>query len=138
MSLLDHQFVHKPFVQVKVLGVTVSLYPVLAASMSAAKQAHGFHVIKNNLIAANLTPHQLLNALGQQTGQSTVVDGEIAGLLRHFMDHWRSFQNLCILSWHDPTGAIMNNTTLPDNSSVPKPIQNCLLADCHNSEDMFV
>jgi hypothetical protein len=74
MSQLDVQFVHKPLVQVKIYGVSVSLYPVLDASMSAAKRAHGFHVIKNNLLAENLTPRQSLNALGQQTGQSTIVD----------------------------------------------------------------
>jgi hypothetical protein len=54
--------------------------------MSAAERAHGFHVNKNNLLAANLAPRQILNALGQQTGQGTVVDGEIAGFLCHFHD----------------------------------------------------
>ena len=74
MSNLDVQFVHKPLVQVKVHGVSANLYPVLEATMSTAERAHGFHVIKNNLTAANLTPRQMLNALGQQTGQGTVVE----------------------------------------------------------------
>ena len=66
MSYYDMQFIHKPLVQVKIGGISVSLYPMLDASMSAAKRAHGFHVNKNNLLAANLTPRQVLNALGQQ------------------------------------------------------------------------
>ena len=55
--------------------------------MTAVERAHGFHATKNNLLAANLAPRQVLNALGQQTGQGTVVDREIAGFLRHFNDH---------------------------------------------------
>ena len=106
MSHYGNQFEHKQLVQVKIYGQTVALYPALDATMSAAERAHGFHVTQNNLTAASLTPRQLLNALGQQTGQSTVVDGEIAGVLCHFDDHWRNFRNLTILSWHNSTGAM--------------------------------
>ena len=138
MAHLDVHFVHKPLVQVKTYGVSVSLYPVLDASMSAAERAHGFHVIKNNLLAANLTPQQLLNALGQQTGQSAVVDGAIAGFLRHFHDRWRNFRNLTILSWHDSAGAIINNTTTPGDTSILLPVQNGLLVNCRQQDIMFV
>ena len=122
MSQLDVQFVRKLLVQVKIYGVSVSLYPVLDASMLAAKRAHGFHVIKNNILVANLIPRQLLNALGQQTGQSTLVNGKIAGFLCHFQDHWRNCPNLTILSWHNLTGAVINNTTIAANSLVLLPI----------------
>ena len=93
MSSYDMQFIHRPLVQVKIGGISVSLYPTTNALMSAAERAHGFHVDKNNLLTANLTPRQVLNALGQQTGQGTVVGGKIAGFLRHFNDHWRDFRN---------------------------------------------
>ena len=66
--MADSQFVHKALVTVMINGLSISmLYPVLEPTMVVAKRAHGFHVSKNNLIAANLTPHQLLSALGQQT-----------------------------------------------------------------------
>ena len=68
---MSHLDVHKPLVKVKVHGISVNLYPVLDASMSATERAHGFHVIKNNLLVGVT---QMLNALGQQTGQGTVVD----------------------------------------------------------------
>ena len=106
MFHFDVHFVHKPLEQVKIYGVSVSLYPVLDSTISAAERADGFHVIKNNLLAANLTPRQLLNAMGQQTGQSAVVDGSIAGYLWHFHDHWRNFRNLTVLSWHNSAGTI--------------------------------
>ncbi len=138
MSHYGNQFEHKQLVQVKIYGQTVALYPALNATMSAAERAHGFHVTQNNLTAVSLTPRQLLNALGQQTGQSTVVDGEIAGVLRHFDDHWRNFRNLTILSWHNSTGAMLNNTTVPGDSSVLLPIQNGLVADCRQQDVMFV
>ena len=99
MSYYDMQFIHKPLVQVKIGSISVSLYPMPDALVSAAERAHGFHVNKNNLLAANLAPHQVLNALGQQTIQGTVVDRKIAVLLRHFNDHWHNFLNLTILSW---------------------------------------
>jgi hypothetical protein len=137
MSFSDHQFVHKPLVQVKVACVTVSLYQVLDSSMSAAERAHGFHVIKNNLLVVNLTPRQLLNAVGQQTGQSKVVDGDIAAYLQHFVDHWRNFWNLRILSFHDSTGAVMNTTTLAEDPSVLKPIQNGVYANCRSADVTF-
>ena len=137
MSFSDHQFVHKPLVQVKVAGITVSLYPVLELSMSAAERAHGFHVIKNNLLTANLTQRQLLNAVGQQTGQSTVVDGDIAASLRQFVDHWRNFRNLRILSFHDSMGAVINSTTIAEDPSVLKPIQNGVYANCRSADVTF-
>ena len=102
--------------QVKISGISVSLYPTPDALMSAAERAHGFHVTKNNLLAANLAPRQVLNALGQQTGQGTVVDGEIAGFFRHFNDHLRDFQKLTILSWHNSTNNIMNTTATAADS----------------------
>ena len=79
MSYHNMQFIHKPLMQVKIGGISVSLYPMLDALMSDAERAHGFHVNKNNLLSANLTPRQVLNALGQQTSQGTVVDGKIDG-----------------------------------------------------------
>ena len=98
MSYYDIQFIHKPLVQVKIGGISVSLYLMLDASMLAAKRAHGFHVNKNNLLAVNLTPCQVLHALGQQTLQGTVINGKVSGFLRHFNNHWHNFQNLTILS----------------------------------------
>ena len=76
-SNYDIQFVHKALVQVKIGGIAVSLYPVLDDTMSAPECAYGFHVNKTNLLAASLMPQQVLNALGQQTRQSAVVDGAI-------------------------------------------------------------
>ena len=111
MSYYDMQFIHKPLVQVKIGGISISLYPMLDASMSAAKRAHGFHVNKNNLLAMNLTLRQVLHALGQQTGQGTVVNGKIARFLRHFNDHWHNFRNLTILSCHNSAGAILTTTS---------------------------
>jgi hypothetical protein len=138
MTSYELQFIHRPLVQVKISGISVSLYPTPDALMSAAERAHGFHVTKNNLLAANLAPRQILNALGQQTGQGTVVDGEIAGFLRHFHDHWRDFRNLTILSWHDSTGAIMVNTTTAVDSSILLPVQNGVLAACRQQDVRFV
>ena len=136
--MADSQFVHKALVTVKVNGQSIMMYPVLDPAMTVAERAHGFHVIKNSLLAANLTPRQLLNALGQQTGQGAVVDGAIAGYIRHFHDHWRNFRHLTILSWHDSTGAIINNTTTIGDSSILLPMLNGLLANCRQQDVMFV
>ena len=137
MSSYELQFVHRPLVQVKISGTSVNLYPTPNALMSAAERAHGFQVTKNNLLAANLAPCQVLTALGQQTGQRTVVDREIAGFLRHFHDHWRDFWNLTILSWHT-TGAIMANTSMAADSSILLPVQNGVLANCRQQDVRFV
>ena len=112
MANREMQFTQKALVPVKVGGISINLYPPLDASMSAAERAHGFHVCKSNLTAAPLPPRQILNAMGQQTGQSAVVEGAVAGLLHHFQDHWTNFRNLTIISWHDSTGTIINNTTV--------------------------
>ena len=138
MANREMQFTQKALVPVKVSGISVTLYPLLDASMSAAERAHGYHVCKSNLLASPLPPRQILNAMGQQTGQSAVVDGAVAGLLRHFHDHWRNFRNLTILSWHDSTGAIMNNTTVAGNTSVLLPIQNGPVAQCRQQDVKFV
>jgi hypothetical protein len=138
MANRDLQFTHKALVQVKVAGVAVSLYPVLDDTTSSAERAHAFHVNKSNLTATHLTPRQLLNAMGQQTGQSAVVEGAIAGLLRHFQDHWTDFRNLTIVSWHDSTGAIIHNTTTAADSAILLPMVNGAIAQCRQPDVMFV
>ena len=107
------------------------------ASMSAAERAHGFHVNKNNLLAASLAPRQVLNALGQQTGKGTVVDGKIAGFLRHFHNHWHDFRNLTILSWHNSAGAILTTTTTAANSSILLPVIDGNLNTCRQQDVSF-
>ena len=138
MANLEMQFTQKALVPVKVGGQSVNLYPLLDASMLAADRAHGFHVCKSNLTAAPLSPRQILNAMGQQTGQSAVVEGAVTGLLRHFQDHWTNYRNLTIISWHDSTGTIINNTTVAGNPSFLLPIQNGALANCRQSDVKFV
>jgi len=138
MATREMQFTHKALVPVKVGGHSVNLYPVFDTSMSAAERAHGFHVCKSNLTAAPLSPRQILNAMGQQTGQSAVVEGGVAGLLRHFQDHWTNFRNLTIVSWHDSTGTIINNTTVAGDPSILLPIQNGALANCRQPDVKFV
>ena len=45
MSYYNMQFIHKPLVQVKIGGISVSLYPMPDALMLAAKRAHGLQVL---------------------------------------------------------------------------------------------
>ena len=106
--------------------------------MSAAERGHGFHVTKNNLLATNLAPRQILNALGQQTSQGTVVDGEIAGFLRHFNNHWQDFRNLTILSWHNSTGTILTTTATSAGGSILLPVQDGNLNTCRQQDVRFV
>ena len=138
MANREMQFTQKALVPVKVSGISVTLYPLLDASMSAAERAHGYHVCKSNLIASPLPPRQILNAMGQQTGQSAVVEGAVAGLLRHFQDHWMNFRNLTIISWHDSTDTVINNTTVEGDPSILLPIQNGALASCRQPDVKFV
>ena len=67
-----------------------------------------------------------------------MVDGKIAGFLRHFNDHWHNFQNLTILSWHNSAGTILTTTTTAANSSILLPMQNGLLADFRQQGVRFV
>ena len=135
----DMQFVHKPLVQVKIGGIAVMLYPMLDDDMKTPESAHAFQVNKSNLQAVgNLTPRQILTAMGLQTRQSAVVDGAMASFLRHFHDHWRNFTNLTIMSWHDSAGTIINNTTLAIDPAVLLPIVNGPLAACRQQDVHFV
>ena len=76
MSSYKLQFIRRPLVQVKISGFSVRLYHTPNALMSAAERAHGIHVTRNNILAANLVPRQVLNTLGKQTGQGTMFDGD--------------------------------------------------------------
>jgi hypothetical protein len=140
MSLnYDMQFAHKQLVQVKIGGIAVMLYPVIDDDMKTPESAYAFQVNKSNLQAVgNLTPRQILTAMGLQTRQSAVVDGAMASFLRHFHDHWRNFFNLTIMSWHDSSGTIINNTTLALDPAVLLPIVNGPLAACRQQDVRFV
>ena len=86
----------------------------------------------------NLTPRQVLNALEQQTGQGTVVNGKIAGFLRHFNNHWYDFRNITILSWHNSTGTILPNTATAADASILLPVQYGNLNTCQQQDVRFV
>ena len=57
-------FTPKALMAVKVGGVHVNLYPIIDESMGVHKRAYAHHVNKTNLILLDITPHQMLTALG--------------------------------------------------------------------------
>jgi hypothetical protein len=76
MANREMQFTQKALVPVKVSGISVTLYPLLDASMTAAERAHGFHVCKSNLLASPLPPR---GCLGRRVAL-TVVRAAVAAL----------------------------------------------------------
>ncbi len=125
-------------VDIHVGRTTVKLYPTIGPAMQIWERAHAYQINKTALknLLTDLKLH--IDAFGAQLNACSTTEGIISDFKRYFYDHWMCFQNLIILSFHDPAGAIINDTTSPANPQVLLPVQDGNLANCHSQGVRFV
>jgi hypothetical protein len=95
-------------------------------------------VIKSTLELLPVDTRLILDAIGLQLNCSAVVKGLMFDWRNKFDTCWLNFSNLAILSFHDSTGAIINNTTLAGNLSILLPVVDGAFATCPKEGVRFV
>ncbi len=124
-------------VDVHVGRTTVKLYPKIGPTMQIWERNHAYQINKTALTNLPTDLKLIIDAFGAQLNASSTTEGIISDFKRHFHDHWMSFQNLTILSFHDSAGAIINGTTSATDPQVLLPVQNGNLADCRSQGVRF-
>jgi hypothetical protein len=69
---------------------------------------------------------------------SVIVNGILGDWNHHFHHNWCNFANLTILSFHNDTGAQVNNTTTATDSAVLLPVINSAVTACRKQNIHFV
>jgi hypothetical protein len=80
----------------------------------------------------------ILDAMGAQLNCPAIVDGLITDFLSFFDKRWYNFDNLTIQSFHDSSGAVINNTTTVANASILLPVQDGAIPNCRQPDVRFV
>ena len=119
----DQAFVPQELVPVRVGSKReVKLYPVVTADMPIAERAHAFQIAKSAVQGLPVDMRTILDVLGAQLNLSTSFEGYRHDWLNYFKgDKWIDMTNCVIESFHDSSGTIINDTTLPGNPFVLKP-----------------
>ena len=131
-------FTPRALVPTKVGGVHVNLYPIVDESMGVHERAYAHHVNKTNLCILDVTPRQMLTALGHQIGQSTFIEGKMSDFLRRFEDQWSNLQLVKILSFHNSIGDPIVDTCIAGSRAILLPIQNGVVGNCRRGDIRFV
>ena len=123
---------------VQVDKMTVKLYPIIDSTMKPPKRAHAFQVNKTTLMAPGIDRYVMLDVLGAQLNLSAIVNGIRGDWYCHYRRNWSNFDNLTILSFHNNSGAQVNNTTTTEDSALLLPVANGPIPSCCKQDFRFV
>lgn len=118
--------------------LSIMLYPVIDETMKIEERAHAFHVNKSALHLSRLPAHSYLDALGNQLGTTTTIEGKKYDFQHHFDDQWSDPSKFVVVTFHNSAGAIMNNATVAANPRVLKPVADGPINDCRPADVRFV
>jgi hypothetical protein len=125
-------------VEIRVGSVTAKVYPKILPTMAVFKWVHAFQVNKTALANLQANLSLVFDAFGGQLNATSTLNSIYSGWKRHFNKHWRNFNNLTALSFHNSAGNQINNATLPGNPQVLLPIQDGNLSTCCSQDVCFV
>jgi hypothetical protein len=114
------------------------MYPSVDSTMLPHERAHAYHINLTALTSQNLDLRLQLDALGHQLNLQATVDGVVNDWLRFFYDHWCDFRHLTILSFHDTTGDVNEDTRTAADPAVLLPVQDGNIAQCRRPGIKFV
>jgi hypothetical protein len=131
-------FIPQPLKPIQVDKMIVNLYPVIDLTMKPPEHAHAFQVNKTVLTAPGINCYLMFDILGTQLNLSAIVDGIRGDWYCHYRRNWSNFNNLTILSFHNDSGAQVNDRTTAANSAVLLPVTNGMINSCCKQNIRFV
>jgi hypothetical protein len=134
----NYMFVPRTLEPVQIDKMTVKLYPVVDSTMKPPERAHAFQINKTALAAPGIDRCLMLDTLGAQLNLSAIVDGVLGDWTRHFHRAWCNFANLTILSFHNDSGAQVNDTTTAADSAVLLPVADGPISACRKQNIRFI
>jgi hypothetical protein len=75
-----------------------------------------------DLATADLDQRVRILALAKRLDLMLAAESSLADWERKLAKNWLNFWNLNIISWHNAHGAIINGTTMPNNTSILLPV----------------
>jgi hypothetical protein len=102
------------------------------------ERAHAFRICKSALAPLNIDIRLIFDALGLQLNCMATINALVYDFTQVYEEGWYDPANLQILSFHDSTGARINNTTVASNPTILLPVTNWNLAACSQQDVHFV
>jgi hypothetical protein len=137
-SLSEMSFVPKDLVTIQVGRYQAAVYVKLNPSWANHERAHAYQVVKSTLEPLPVDMRLILDAMGAQLNCPAIGDGLITDFLSLFDERWYNFDNLMIQSFHDSSGAVINNTTTVANASILLPVQDGAIPNCRQPDIRFM
>ena len=131
-------FVLKANVVVRITKSDILLYPMLEQDSTPAERAYAFHINKNAIEAIAADACSKIDIMCTQLNQDAFADGKKNEWIRHYEVTWLNVSTLSITSFHNITGAVVNNATTATDSKVVLPVIVGAVADCHPDGVQFV
>ena len=117
----------------------IMLYPVTQRNWPEAEKAHSIHSASSILIQqTSMTNEEKLRNLGVCTNSQSTVMAIMGSFKRKFGRSQFDFTNLTILGFYDNNGALIANCSTDADSSILKPVQDGIVADCRPANVKFV
>jgi hypothetical protein len=128
---------HKP--KIVLIGMTlVLLYPKVDPSMSDPEKALACQQNRTALATADLDQQLRILAFAKKLDLMLTAESSLADWERKLAKNWFNFGNLNIISWHNAHGAIINGTTMPNDTFILLPVQDSVANQCHAEGLKFV
>jgi hypothetical protein len=90
------------------------------------------------LASADLDQRAHILALAKRLDLMLTAESSLADWERKLAKNWFNFGNMNIISWHNARGAIINGTTIPNDTSILLPVQDGTANQCHAEGLKFV
>lgn len=117
----------------------IKLYPKVTTDMDTRERGLAFQIAKAALTSLPELYHHKVETIGLALNSSTLCEGVTADFQNVLNEKWADLTDgsLAVVSFHDSSGAVMNNTTDPANPSVLLPVQNGPVNACRQSDVSF-
>jgi hypothetical protein len=109
----------------------VSIYPKDDPTMSDLEKVLTYQQCFTALATAGLNQGVCILALAKQLGLILSAQPTLVGWKHKLAKNWFNFANLTSIFWHDARGAIINCTTLTNDTSILLPMQDGPVGQCH-------
>jgi hypothetical protein len=116
----------------------VPLYAKVDATMSDPKKAMAYQQNKTALTSTDLDQRARILALAERLDLMLTAESCLADWERRLTKNWANFNNLIIITWHNPKGSPINKKVTAANHMILLPVQNGATNQCRGAGVKFV
>lgn len=113
----------RPLEQVKLGSKTYNMYPTVVPSMPEVERGFAFNQIWNELMLQPAERRLVIDAFGTRLGVTATVNAVTCNFMRHYENNTFNMALISIGSFHDSSGAVLNDAATPEDRQVLKAVE---------------